>query len=252
MQITFNCQLISKQNILPFDYHYQLYSALKKAYIKKYHCWLTYKICPFIISPIQFRYRPTHKKFVGLRINESEIIIQLRTLDTKILEEFNNAINDGHIINLYGGSGLSFIVVSRTIEYITFDSNSWFRLLKPGMNVNGEIFTKPHTKEFKSCLFQNLVSKHQAIFGSEEEFSEDCFKIIPNSLITRKTLTVKTDKYYSYTFDFSLDCPDKLIEVGLNCGFGSRNTMGLGFCNVIKPIEAIEPKYIPLPGLLVR
>jgi CRISPR-associated endoribonuclease Cas6 len=106
---------------------------------------------------------------------------------------------------------------------------------------NNTKYLSPEDKEFENTLFQNLLDKYIAAGGTiPQEWTNATQKISlpPYVKIRSKKNDIKKGsdrpiEVKSYTFDFDIEAPKELIEIGLLAGFGRDNAMGFGYGEVI-------------------
>jgi CRISPR-associated endoribonuclease Cas6 len=106
-------------------------------------------------------------------------------------------------------------------------------------------YVSPEEPEFKSLFFSNLMEKYRAATGSEPPAWWDASRfnvqrIGPPSksqLITIKSGKDAETKVRGFRFDFELDAPKELVELGLLAGFGRMNGEGFGCGEVMGTIR---------------
>lgn len=110
-----------------------------------------------------------------------------------------------------------------------------------GLNIEGkknEQYVPPIHSDYKRVFLQNLVEKFAATGGNGIDINNLDFNI--TKLYSRTNLqTIKADtpaetKVKGYFYEFELQAPRKIIELGLNAGFGSMNSLGFGFGEVVE------------------
>lgn len=102
-------------------------------------------------------------------------------------------------------------------------------------------YVSPEEPEFKSLFFLNLLEKYRAATCEEppswwdaERFGVRLVGPPPKSqLITIKSGKEAETKVRGFRFDFELDAPRELVELGLLAGFGRMNGEGFGFGEVM-------------------
>lgn len=107
---------------------------------------------------------------------------------------------------------------------------------------NGEPdeYLHPDDPDFGRLLFLNLLEKYRAATGEEppgwwntERFGFRIAGAAPRSkLVAIKAGTAAQTKVKGYLFDFEVDAPGELVELGLLAGFGRENALGFG-CGVV-------------------
>lgn len=97
-------------------------------------------------------------------------------------------------------------------------------------------YLPPDDPDFGRLLFSNLLEKYRAATRVEPpswwEASRFVFRPVgqaPRSkLVTIKAGTPAQTRVRGYLFDFEVDAPRELVEVGLLAGFGRENALGFG------------------------
>lgn len=109
-----------------------------------------------------------------------------------------------------------------------------------GINVEGkenEQYLSPITADYNKLILKNLHDKYRATGKSEINLNDLAFnvtKLFPKTeMQTIKAHTPAETKVRAYHFEFELTAPKELVEIGLNSGFGSMNSIGFGFCEII-------------------
>ncbi len=102
-------------------------------------------------------------------------------------------------------------------------------------------YLHPADHDFGPLLFLNLLDKYRAATGAEPPswWAPARFGFRPvepreprSKLITIKTGTAAQTRVKGWMFDFELDAPAELLEVGVLAGFGRMNAEGFG-CGVV-------------------
>lgn len=106
-----------------------------------------------------------------------------------------------------------------------------------------EQYVTPLHENYAEVFIKNLMEKHRAAGKSpvlEEHIKFNVTRLHKNrkgepktELQTIKAHTPAETQIKGWYFDFELSAPAELIETGLNSGFGSMNSLGFGFCEVI-------------------
>ena len=98
-------------------------------------------------------------------------------------------------------------------------------------------YLHPGDQDFAPLFWENLLSKYHAATGQEPPSWWDKSRFIlrvvglePKSkLVVIKADTLAQTKVKGYVFDFEVDAPRELVEVGLLAGWGRMNAEGFGF-----------------------
>lgn len=111
---------------------------------------------------------------------------------------------------------------------------------------NGKLipnYLAPENKDYKDLFFKNLINKYQAaqahglVSGlnglSESDMDLKVLSKPRSRLVTIKAFTPQETRVKGYLYDFELTTPKPLIEIGLQAGFGEKNSLGFGFGEVV-------------------
>lgn len=105
-------------------------------------------------------------------------------------------------------------------------------------NNRNENYILPTTEGYEKILTNNLFEKHSLTGKELPDDAEIEFKITKlftkTELQTIKAHTPQETKVRAYHYEFELTAPTDLIETGLNAGFGSMNSLGFGYCDVMR------------------
>jgi len=109
-----------------------------------------------------------------------------------------------------------------------------------GADIEGEKYEQyiaPLHQEYKNLFLKNLTDKARAAGIKDVDTMKVGFNILNLSPKTKmqviKAGTPAETKVRAYNYEFELTAPKELIEVGLNAGFGSMNSLGFGYCEVM-------------------
>lgn len=111
-------------------------------------------------------------------------------------------------------------------------------------------YLHPGDPDFGQLLFGNLLDKYQAATGAPPPGWWDTtrFEFRPvesreprSRLITIKSGTLAQTKVKGWMFDFDIDAPRELVEVGVLAGFGRMNSEGFG-CGEIRGIDKVTAR----------
>lgn len=101
-----------------------------------------------------------------------------------------------------------------------------------------EHYINPTHSSFKTLFINNLLDKYHLSGKTDiklEDIDFEVIKLYPKpSKQTIKAFTKEETEVKAYKFDFVLKAPDEIIEIGLNAGFGSMNSLGFGFGEVVR------------------
>ena len=108
-------------------------------------------------------------------------------------------------------------------------------------------YLSPTDAEYEHYFTRNLVNKYlaalkeglvnQPLQPSPVQFRQTGSPPRPKG-ITMKEGTDKVHKLKGYEFRFELTAPIPLLEFGLACGFGEKNSAGMGYCKVVEDNKA--------------
>ncbi len=133
-------------------------------------------------------------------------------------------------------------------ETVTLRTYSPLAVSKPRFNETTQklekVYLAPTDAEYEYYFLQNLTEKFASLPESVQQ------QLAPNGLgntpmqleilpyrIRKKAIHIKVhtsahNTVKGYEFTFRLTAPIPLIELGLNAGFGTQNSMGFGYCKV--------------------
>jgi CRISPR-associated endoribonuclease Cas6 len=104
-----------------------------------------------------------------------------------------------------------------------------------------EEYLSPEHEEYEHLFFHNLLGKYTAAGGQLKSEWQDAvysFKLNKNRKVQSKLISISKPnqapiKVKGYLFEFELQAPSELIEIGLLAGFGKENAMGFGFGGIV-------------------
>ncbi len=116
-----------------------------------------------------------------------------------------------------------------------------------GLNMDEELheqYVSPLNDDYAAVFVKNLIEKHQASGKGLVDAGQVIFKVLQihrnkkgdpkTELQTIKAHTHEETRVKGWYFDFELTAPAALIETGLNSGFGSMNSLGFGWGEIVK------------------
>lgn len=138
----------------------------------------------------------------------------------------------------------------------TFSRKMCFRTLSPLLvseKVDGcraARYVHPGEESFGRMLMNNLINKYMAILEADLELPDpkdigvDALALAAVPLLStlrKKGIIIKADtpqqtQLIGYLFDFSITAPPQLTNIGYYAGFGEKNSLGMGCCEVINDI----------------
>ena len=99
-------------------------------------------------------------------------------------------------------------------------------------NKKHETYILPTHPKYKELFLKNLTDKYTATGKNNISIENLDFNITKlNTKTTKQTIKAHTSaqtEVRGYWFDFELTAPKEIIEIGLNAGFGSMNSIGFG------------------------
>jgi len=105
-------------------------------------------------------------------------------------------------------------------------------------------------EKFRQAILNNLIHKYEVIYDREYEgdknieieFAKDYLRRKNNiqKNITIKEGTPEEHPVIGYEAPFKINADPKLIQIGYECGFGEKNSMGFGCAKRIKHAECIQ------------
>ncbi len=142
-------------------------------------------------------------------------------------------------------SQVSFLVemVERLDEPVFTDKMS-FKTLSPlhlTQKIPGrknELFLSPEAAEYQELFYENLHKKFRQLNGFEHahDFRSGKFKL--RSPVTQKGITIQSGtsgqiKLIGYQLRFRLQADPEMIRAGYYLGFGEKNHLGFGCCEIL-------------------
>lgn len=111
-----------------------------------------------------------------------------------------------------------------------------------------DIFLYPGDEGYEEFLGQNLIHKYETLYGKlfGGESLKFTFHPVSGKSIKQFTVfstgsdgSVRPINLKGTLQPFTITGPKELIEIGLECGFGQNNSMGCGYVEAIKTVQAI-------------
>ncbi|MBE9468523.1 MAG: CRISPR-associated endoribonuclease Cas6 [Bacteroidetes bacterium] len=250
---------INNKNILPLNYQYEISSCIYKIISnadKKFASWLhdsgyvddSKKFKLFTFS----NFKVPEYKINGDRmlILSHEIEMQISFLPAKSIEYFVTGLfKNQHFVIADQKSQVNFIVNRiETMKEPAFSNEMTFKSLSPicishkNENCKYPEYLQPKGEIYKKLFLKNLVEKYNIFYKKQAEFNNNDFSLDilskPKSrLITIKANTKEESKIRGYTYKFKIKAAKELLRLGYYAGFGEKNSMGFGCCEVVKEIK---------------
>ena len=133
---------------------------------------------------------------------------------------------------------------SQPIEAHVMSNDMRFVMCSPIICSRNNEYYFPWDMEFEEILYTNLCDKYQATHGKPFGLSSDKFRLeLDHDYIERKKGSVqklvtlkkgqKDETEIKGTFaPFRIKAPRELMEIGYECGFGEKNSVGFGMVKV--------------------
>lgn len=247
---------INNKNILPLNYQYEISSSIYKIISNannEFASWL--HDSGYIDDSKKFKFftfsnlKVPEYKISGDRmlILSNEIEMQISFLPTESIEHFITGLfKSQHFIIGDKTSKVDFIV--NRIEAINepiFCDEMTFKSLSPICISYRDEKSKypdylyPEGEIYKKLFLKNLVEKYNIFYKKQAQFNTDNFSLEilskPKSrLITIKANTKEETKIRAYSYKFKIKASKELLRLGYYAGFGEKNSMGFGCCEVLE------------------
>jgi CRISPR-associated protein Cas6 len=213
---------------IPINYNYYLQSAVYKNLDKNFSDFLhnigfehgKRKFKLFTFSRIFSKFSIYDKKIVF----ESPIHFYFASIiDEVVISLISNILNKGYIrifkrkIKFKGYKILKFDLnkeIFKTLSPITI-----YRTIDKKF-----VYFSPNDKIFSDLIFENLKKKYKLIYGFDYE-GEFHFEFLNYK---KEVLEYKGNYIVAYSGILKIICSNEMKNVILNCGLGSKNSLGLG------------------------
>jgi CRISPR-associated endoribonuclease Cas6 len=135
---------------------------------------------------------------------------------------------------------------------VSFSTQMKFRAISPviiSQNIENEKYARylsPEDASYPELFYNNLISKYVAWAGmlmpeygkdpysTDQEFGFSVLGGIRQKLIRIKAGKADETFLKGFEFDFNLTAPVELMRIGYYGGFGEKNSLGFGCCEVLK------------------
>ena len=246
----------NSNNILPLNYQYEISSCIYKIFAnanQKFSSWL--HDIGYIDGSKKFKlFTFTNIKVPDYKINGDRMLIlsdqvemQISFLPTESIENFITGLfRNQHIIITDKKSKVDFIVNRiEAMKEPDFCNEMIFKSLSPicisykdGKSKYPE-YLYPEGEIYKKLFLKNLVEKYNVFHKEQSEFESNDFSLDilskqKSRLITIKANTKEESKIRGYTYKFKIKAAKELLQLGYYSGFGEKNSMGFGCCEVVK------------------
>ncbi len=260
MRIKITFQLSGKKQVLPLNYQYpisawiyKVFAQADKEFAAKLHeagykleNGKTFKL--FTFSQIKF---PKHTWKIIPKSDRMEIWSRkaFLTIAFQLPEQMEN-----FVMGLFKqqraviGDKISQIYMKvETIEVLKNEIPNTqtvkIKLLSPitlGFledNKKQETYILPTHPKYKELFLRNLIDKYKSTGKNKilvDKLDFNVMKLYTKTSMQKiKANTNAETRVRGYWFDFELTAPKEIIEIGLNAGFGSMNSVGFGCGEVV-------------------
>ena len=223
-----------------------IYSLLKETDYSILHDLKPYKFfCFSNIFPVDETIDTGHKKLLIISSPDKFFI--------KILEDKLNEIANIHIGEMEFGLsdtksfkvklGDSIKLISATPIIIRIPKRNYdkYDIPKKFRKKRYVYWRKEYNFEaFVKQLEENLIKKYNEFHCSNTEIERifEIYKFKKGPIINHVVINGKEQIFVGSTWEFSFSYlskeQKKILEFGIDCGFGERNSYGFGFINIIK------------------
>ncbi|MCK6615874.1 MAG: CRISPR-associated endoribonuclease Cas6 [Ignavibacteriaceae bacterium] len=248
------------------NYHYQLSSAIyhilnkgSEDYAKFLHdkgydtTGKSFKLFNFALKLGRIRINLDHAVLLD---HEIKLLIS-SPLKEEFIQNFILGLfrSESIVLTGYHSTVIFEITSARALTMPELTDSENFSLLSPLVlaypRINDgkmiEQYVRPHeTGEINRLLTLNLKNKYKAVYGEKYDCNE--LKLIWDSeyhekkkRVTKKITINPAGKnptdVIGIQAPFNLSGDKKLIQLGLECGFGIKNSMGFGFAEIRKEVK---------------
>ncbi len=243
------------QNILPVNYQYELSSWIYKVINQSdpdFADWLHNK--GFSDDKKQFRLFTFSNFMIPQReiikdrliINSEQFDLIISTLPEETIQHFITGIFRDREFTLSDRiSSVGFKVNSiEALPVPNFTNEMSFKAISP-IFVSGKVeshkYAQHHSPIFEKyipLLINNLKTKIRVFTGEESHFKVEDTKIKLFGQPKQKGITIKVgtpqqSKLVGYQYSFRIKADAELLRMGYYCGFGEKNSLGFGCCEII-------------------
>lgn len=121
-------------------------------------------------------------------------------------------------------------------EEIIIESLSPIVMYSTLFKADGKKFTyyyQAHEKEFGKLIGENLIKKYNAFYGEGIKFKKE-IKIKPIGKVKQSFVYYKNFIVKGESGRFSVKGDRRLLQIGLDAGFGGKNSQGFGCVKIIE------------------
>jgi CRISPR-associated endoribonuclease Cas6 len=123
-------------------------------------------------------------------------------------------------------------------DKMTFRTLSPLHLTQKIQGRKNELFLSPETPEYSGLFYENLRNKFKICYGQEHPYDPHAGKFKLRSPVTQKGINIQSgtpgqSKLVGYQLRFRLHADVELLKSGYYLGFGEKNHMGFGCCEIL-------------------
>ena len=123
-------------------------------------------------------------------------------------------------------------------DKMTFKTLSPLHLTRKMRGRKNEIFLSPETSGYARFFYENLHQKYRLLHGHDHPQDPLAGKFKLRSPVTQKGITIQSgnpgqSKLIGYQLRFRLQADPELLKAGYYLGFGEKNHLGFGCCEVL-------------------
>ena len=251
---------LRKTEDIPFNYQYQMHSALYSLIKKSSSEYSTFlhdtgfidekkNLKLFTFSKCNFPIRKL-TKYGFSHVNAFELFFS-----TPIEKSYEHLVlgifSDQTFLLNFGRRQITcFIEHVETLPIPKYSNEMMFTCLSPiavacnDENYSGKHYLdymKPNEKtKFVQGIEHNLIRKYRVIKKEEYtptekfEFAFDPVYIVKRQGKIKKNISFKDNRIIAMEAPFAIQADSELIRIGYECGFGSENSAGFGMVEVVK------------------
>lgn len=260
MRFTIQLRRTSRERFLPINYQYELSSAIYRIISEANNGFSTFlHQTGYQLDNKQFRlFTFSRISFLGYKVHpiqgriehfgESANFLISFVMDKAAESFIKGLLNKQQIFLGDQVSGVNYEVCSiEAYGSVFFKEKMHYRCLSPILikekrKDGGENYLDPNHKNFGKIMIANLMTKWKVstIAGGDDRkeiIADGNYKLEPLGKIYKngvliKQMTSQESKIIGYSFEFMLETPVELHEIGYYSGFGHLNSQGFGCVEV--------------------
>jgi CRISPR-associated endoribonuclease Cas6 len=244
---------LGKQHILPINYQYEQSAWIYKTIHygnPEFSEWLhnqgytngrkQFKLFTFSpIAPEQYKINRDRIELLGTHASTTISFYAPEAAEPFIVGLFRNqefSLGDAISRVFFKVSSVEKLSEPEWNETMRFRTTSPIVITKKTDISSNAQYVSPEEDGYDDLLFNNQIAKMEA-FGKPDRFSKPVrFKLLtpPRSkLIKIKASTPQETSVRGFLFDFEINAPPEWLQLGYYAGFGEKNSLGFGSCEVI-------------------